>query len=72
MHRQKASAELADAETKRMSAETDQYNADTKRMEAVVKARESGINIQYKQAQTDGQRIENVNKVTGRDLRPAQ
>jgi len=65
----KASADLADAETKRLSAQTDQFNADTKRLEATIKAQEAGMNIQYKQAQTDGQRIDNVNKVTGRDLR---
>jgi len=65
----KASADLADAETKRLSAQTDQFNADTKRLEATIKAQEAGMNIQYKAAQTDGQRIDNVNKVTGRDLR---
>lgn len=66
-----ADAELANAETKRMGSQTDQFNAETKRAEMVIKARESGMNIQYKQAQTDGQRLDNVGKLTGRDLRRA-
>lgn len=58
----KATADLADAETKRMSAQTDQFNAETNRINALIKAKESGVKIENTQMDTVGKALDNQGK----------
>lgn len=62
-------AALQNEENDRVKNEIELYKAQTDRGELELKAAETGANIKYKDAQTDGVRIDNVGKVTGSDLR---
>ena len=65
----KAQAEQMNAQSNMMDKEVDQFNAETKRAEVEIKAAQAGADINFKNIQSQGARIDNISKITGRDLR---
>ncbi len=65
----KAQAENTNAQTKVQDTKVDMFNAETKRAEVMIKAKEAGVNIDLKRAQTVGVRVDTIKKIRGDDLR---
>jgi len=65
----KAQAEQMNAQSNMLDKEVDQFNAETKRAEVEIKAAQAGAEINFKNIQAQGTRIDNIQKVRGGDLR---
>jgi hypothetical protein len=65
----KAQAEQMNAQSNMMDTQIDQYNAETSRAKVMVDAKKADAEINFKNIQSQGARIDNVRKVTGADLR---
>lgn len=65
----KAQAEQMNAQSNMKDTEIDMFNAETKRGELMLKAKEAGVSIDLKRAQTAGVRVDTIQKIKGEDLR---
>lgn len=65
----KAQAEIMNAETNQADKKIDMFNAETNRAKVMIEAKKADADINFKQIQSQGARIDNVMKVTGQSLR---
>jgi hypothetical protein len=65
----KAQAEQMNAQNKEKSVQVDKFNAETNRAKVMVEAEKANADINFKNIQSQGVKIDNVRKVTGADLR---
>ncbi len=65
----KAQAEQQNAQNKEKSVQVDQFNAQTNRAKVMIDAKKADADINFKQIQSQGAKIDNIQKITGADLR---